>query len=245
MTFLHGSNSSFLIGAFDLTAYTQEVDPNDQVDEVDVSVWGTSYHQFIPGQISGTFKVQCLFDNTAGGAHTVLTSYLGLNQPATLCNGGAATFADGCALLYGYVKTRSEPSKVKDVVRTNVDITGTPGIDHGILLHPLVAETATNTGFTSYDFGSTDTSSKGWMMNLHCTVESGSASPTLTVTLQDSSDNVTFADVPTGSFSAVTTTAGLSITGLESIRRYVRIRWTIAGTTPSFTFAVAFAKRRI
>jgi len=66
--------------------------------------------------------------------------------------------------------------------------------------------------------------------------------PTLDVKLADSADNSTWADIPGATFAQVTTAASEQLLAfdVQAARKFVRAQCTIAGTTPSFTFAVAF-----
>jgi len=70
-------------------------------------------------------------------------------------------------------------------------------------------------------------------------------SPTLDVKLQHSDDDSTYADVTDGAFTQVTDVAGsagvqVKRINVSDLKRYVRAIGTIAGTTPSFDFAVEF-----
>jgi hypothetical protein len=69
--------------------------------------------------------------------------------------------------------------------------------------------------------------------------------PTLDVKLQHSDDDSTYADVTGGTFTQVTDVAGsagvqVKRINVSDLKRYVRVIGTIAGTTPSFDFAVEF-----
>lgn len=69
--------------------------------------------------------------------------------------------------------------------------------------------------------------------------------PTLDVKLQHSDDDSTYADVTGGTFTQVTDAAGsagvqVKRINVSDLKRYVRVIGTIAGTTPSFDFAVEF-----
>lgn len=71
-------------------------------------------------------------------------------------------------------------------------------------------------------------------------------SPTLDVKFQTSYDgtNATAVDVPSGAFTQVAAAASAQIKSLTAIHRYVKVSWTIAGTTPSFNFGVYITSRR-
>lgn len=63
-------------------------------------------------------------------------------------------------------------------------------------------------------------------------------SPTLDVKLQTSWDgaDATAVDVPTGAFTQVLAAASAQIKSLTIFHRYVKVVWTVGGTTPSFNF---------
>jgi hypothetical protein len=142
---------------------------------------------------------------------------------------------------------------VSDVVAVQATLQATGGIKSGWSLHDLAAETATvstttgvnpsidNTATIFYPSGEAGASNGGGWGILQVTAVSGTASPTLTVKIQDSADNATFADMVT--FTAVVNTTGSQRLALPTIvRRYVRTIWTITGTNPSFTFHVNFER---
>lgn len=99
---------------------------------------------------------------------------------------------------------------------------------------PLEARTATGQSPAFTNGGSTDVTR---LARLKVTAASGTT-PTLNVKLQKSSNNGgTWAD-DTGQTFAQLTAAGSEVKVLtlaEDLYRYV---WTIAGTTPSFTFSI-------
>lgn len=63
-------------------------------------------------------------------------------------------------------------------------------------------------------------------------------SPTLDVKLQTSWNgaDATAVDVPTGAFTQVLAVASAQIKSLTIFHRYVKVIWTVGGTTPSFNF---------
>ncbi len=71
---------------------------------------------------------------------------------------------------------------------------------------------------------------------LDCGAASGTT-PTLDVKMQESDDNSSFADISGATFAQLTA-AGLKELHFQAKKRYVRAVATVAGTSPSFTFAV-------
>ena len=70
----------------------------------------------------------------------------------------------------------------------------------------------------------------------------------VTVTLQDSADNVTFTSIASGAFAQTTaanTTQRLALTNTATVRRYVRAITTTVGGFTTVTFGVAFVRNPI
>ncbi len=80
---------------------------------------------------------------------------------------------------------------------------------------------------------------------LHSNAGTGTA-PTLDVRFQTSYDgtDANAVDVPSGAFAQVTTSASNQIKGLATAHRYLKVIYTITGTTPSFNFGVYLTARR-
>ncbi|MGA0100315.1 MAG: hypothetical protein ACO3LM_12645 [Steroidobacteraceae bacterium] len=101
--------------------------------------------------------------------------------------------------------------------------------------HPTAARTAT--GQTSgIDLQTYD----GDVVFLLDSAAGTGTSPTLDVTIEDSADNSSFAAITGAAFTQVTGTASAQklVVNKDSARRYVRVKYTIGGTSPSFTFSV-------
>ncbi len=74
------------------------------------------------------------------------------------------------------------------------------------------------------------------VLMVHCTAASGDT-PTLDVSLEESADNSNWTAV-TASGATQLTAAGNRVAAARVSKNYVRVAYTIAGTTPSFTFSV-------
>jgi phage gp36-like protein len=71
---------------------------------------------------------------------------------------------------------------------------------------------------------------------LHVTAVTGTATPTLAVTVETSLDGTTW--YAAGAFPAITA-PGRQVVRFANLKRYVRATWAVTGTTPSFTFGVS------
>lgn len=103
-------------------------------------------------------------------------------------------------------------------------------------LHPTAARTATGSG-TGIDMQARDG-------DLYLVLDSAAGTgttPTLAVTVE-SSDTLggAYTAISGAAFTTVTTTASQQslVISKDEARRFVRVTYTIGGTTPSFTFSV-------
>ena len=66
------------------------------------------------------------------------------------------------------------------------------------------------------------------------------SSPTLDVTIEDSADNSSFSALSGAAFTQVTGSASAQTLEVDAngCKRYVRVKYTIGGSSPSFTFSV-------
>lgn len=105
------------------------------------------------------------------------------------------------------------------------------GLQHGelVTLAPPGTRTASGSGGAAVSAHRTDA-----RLTLDVTAVSGT-SPTMTVTVETAGDGVTWSAV--GTFTAVTAT-GTQRKTFFGLDQYVRVSWTVGGTTPSFTFSV-------
>lgn len=75
---------------------------------------------------------------------------------------------------------------------------------------------------------------------LNCTAASGTT-PTLNVTIEDTLDGSTWRAVATFTQKTAASTEYIAIPTTAPVADRIRVRWVIAGTTPSFTFSMTCA----
>lgn len=85
----------------------------------------------------------------------------------------------------------------------------------------------------------------GIVAQLHSDAGTGTT-PTLNVKLQTSynGSDTTEIDVPSGAFTQVVAAASAQIVSVTAVHRFVKLVWTITGTTPSFNFGVYITTRK-
>ncbi len=128
---------------------------------------------------------------------------------------------------------------VGDIVAFNWAAQADDFANGGNNMHPLAAETVTS---NSTFLDGVAQSLTGAIAHLHITAVSGTT-PSMTVKFQDATTSGgAYTDIAGGAFSAKTAIGGSRLVIPGTIRQFVKCVWKITGTTPSFTFAVAFAR---
>lgn len=192
------------------------------------------------GELGGELNWVSYWDVTANQAHAVLSgltrgsrivSYF--HQPGTI----GSDCASMVAKQIGYDPTRAADGALTAALATqNSD--GYP-LEWGFALTPGIRTDTTATSGASYDAGAA--TNFGGQIYLHVFTVTGTS---VTVKLQDSADNSTFADVTGGAFIAATTNGAqrIALTAGSTVRRYVRIATT--GTFSNAQFVVNFVRNQ-
>ncbi|MSR53783.1 MAG: hypothetical protein EXS09_10905 [Gemmataceae bacterium] len=72
----------------------------------------------------------------------------------------------------------------------------------------------------------------------------GGTSPSLTGKVQESSDNSTWTDVTSATFTAVTASSSLQTIVFDRTKRYLRHHRTVSGTSPTFLLGVLIGEQK-
>jgi hypothetical protein len=203
-----------------------------------------------PGDNSAPSRVEVVSADVinVGVDESVLESTVSLTLPV-LDEAGRTTTLQGLAagrpivLQFGYYRCPVVCPQILgnlgDVAGWSADARGTWPLVRGVSAHPSgTPRTATGVG-TSLQLGAL-AEGQNMYANLHVLSVSGTAAPTLTMTVH--SDNATGFPSTTlrGSFAAKTAVGGESIRIAGPITDdWWRLSWTISGTNPSFLFLVS------
>ena len=242
MAFIHGKSAGVLYGAYDLSAFFNEASMSQSVETAETTTFGSGAKSYITGLKDGTFSLSGMFDGVAAGIDEVISASVGdsVNVPITIIPQQDVTMVVSDVSFSGEtLETSYEVSSpVGDVVSANMEGQITGGMDRGIILAPKTVVSATATG-TSVD--QTASTTNGGVGYLHVTANTRNGA--ITVKVQHSSDNSTFADLIT--FTSVTSSTIVSeriaVTG--TVNRYVRASYTVAGSSGSATTTVAFSRK--
>jgi hypothetical protein len=176
------------------------------------------------------------FNPSTDRQHDVLSTLPYASRQETYCRGlGLGSQAASCVLKQlNYDPTRGQDGALSIAISGQADAYG---LEWGVQLTPGKRTDTTATNGASID--GTASTAFGAQAYLHLVAFTGTD---ITVTLEDSADDVTFAAVTGGAFTAMT---GIGAQRLQTgrtatIRRYTRIATT--GTFTSATFLVNFIR---
>lgn len=240
-----GLGDNFYVGGYDLSGDTNSLGgitspwQTDEVPGIDVF----AMERKLLGRDGGMAWVS-YFNPSAGQAHPVLSALPTADVAATYCMG--TTLGNPAACLVGkqinYDGTRGDNGSLRMAVQAQAN---SYGLEWG---RQLTAGKRTDTEATngsSYDTGGS--LSFGGQAYLQVFEVTGTD---VTVKIQDSADDSTFADVTGLAFTALDsaddhTSARKAISNTATIRRYVRAVTVTTGGFTSLSFAVMLNKNKV
>jgi len=238
-TFAHGKNVSVFINQYDFSAYFNDVSASSMVETAEVSAFGSSAKEYIVGLQDGTVSLSGMFDGSTTGTDTVFSSVLGSTTKQNVIVAPSGHSNGATAIVLEADDTSYEVSgAVADVVQTSAEFQSSDGVEHGKILSSGSAITATGSG-TSVD--NTASSANGGVGFV--SVPTNTRNGNITVKVQQSADNSTFTDLITFTVVSSTTKTFQRVEVTGTVARYLRVNYTVAGSTGSATPVVAFARR--
>lgn len=241
MAFSHGKDAVLWLNGVKISQWLRSITMNPTADLHDSSVFELDDKTYIAGLEGSTISADGLFEGTADAADELFESLLG-DPPGPVFTYLPAGDGAGNRMksMVASVANHTTNTPANDLAQVHLEATSNVGHESGIVLHAHAARTATADG-SSVD--QTASSSGGAAAYLQVSAGSPDAG-TLDVKVQHSADNSVWADLITFTQVAGTddpTAERGAATG--TVNRYVRATWTIAGTTPSFSFLVGFHRK--
>lgn len=231
-----GPTSTVLHGAVDLSTYFREASVPMEVDVEEATTCGKTAKVYIPTLTDGTASLAGLWDGAEGAVDEVLAGAIG-SAPAPLTVGWEGLAIGKRVSMLNAIKSSYEVSgSVGGLVEANAEFQGSGGVRSGVSLHALAAETASANGASVDNVAPTSTGGFG---HCHVTAATGTA-PLVTAKIQHSVDDSVWVDLIVFGASGGGSGERLEVAG--TVNRYLRCIWTITGSSPSLTFAVAFAR---
>jgi hypothetical protein len=246
VSFQHGTNAQFYIAGYDGTGFCNKVSGDESIDTAEVTVLGNTAKDYIPGLEDATVAFSGYFDGDAD-VDVVSFSYALDSIRRTQCaavylpqldsNGGLAYSVDG------FLTSCKIETGTDDAGTFEAEFQTKNALERSVTVHTLGSESATD---ASTGIDQSDATDNGASAVLQVLEVAGTATPTLTVKVQHSSDSTNGTDgtwVDLITFDAATTVGGQVKRVTGTVNQWVRVQWTISGTTPSFEFYVGFSRK--
>lgn len=240
MAFVTSQSTRVLFGSVAIASTVRSVKPSFKQNMLDVTTIVDSSKAFIGGINEWSVDIDGVFDNatTAGSVHDAMNTPLSATStvPTSVAQAG---FTAGYPvwLLPAKEISYAVNAQVDNAVEYSLSLAAATAPALGISVVDLAAVTATA---NSASLDQSAATSNGFVAHLHVTAVSGTATPTLTAVVQHSTNNSTWTTL--GSFTAATAVGSQVITGTGTVNRYVRVAWTVSGTTPSITAQVSLGR---
>lgn len=239
MAFVHGKSGAVLVNdalvSADITSWTV----THERETSDVTGVGNDGFKGLPGLMEGKMELEGLFNSTADRLQNVIDTTVGVDNDllVSVWPEGATI---GAPALFAACDTESYEveSSVKDAVTLNFEGAAHGMVDFGVVLFNNAAVTA-DTNHASVDNLAATTN--GAAAILHVT--SVSASDSIVVKVQHSTDNSVWADLITFTSAAAQTKELKEVAFGTTVNRYVRATSDVTGTGVSITYGLSFARR--
>lgn len=251
MAFVFGTNTRVWMDGRQAACIINEISQEAELDEAEVTTLCSTLKDYIPGLAEVTIELEGYFDtNTADPAATMealFHSKISSSEvfPVTFAPDGGGDTGDGVYMMNGFIQeytienTVDEAAAVEATMRCSSSLARGLIVERGTLARTSTDNAGTTVGTDVLDNGAS--TANGGIAVLQVFAVSGTT-PSATIVLQHSADNVSYATL--GTFSAKTAVDGeyLTIPAGTTVNRYLRASWTISGTTPSFNFNLAFKR---
>ena len=232
MAFIHGKNTAVLIDEFDVSAFFNSADVAATTETAETTTFGNSAKTYIAGLRDATLSLGGMFDGSANAVDDVLAAALGGSAIFSVMPQGAGAIGNVAKLADAFATSYSVAATVADAVQVSAEAQVTGGLLPGFVVADLAARTGAGQTAALDNGASTANGAKAF---LHLTAFSGTD---ITVKIQESADNLAWADMIT--FTLASGVTSESQTAAGTIDRYLRV--DISGTFSSATFAVTLAR---
>jgi len=222
-TFIHGKNAVVYQDGNDLTGYLRSLSAAAEVETAESTTFSDDDKTYVTGVGDATVSAEGLFDSTFDGEINTITGS-GTKSVWSVYPAGDGVGNTG----RGYsldITSAERTAEVGDVVMVSLEGQSSVGTEP-VISHHAKAQVTTSGTATVVD-GSASSSSGG-----HGYVHATSVSGTVSVKIQHSSDNVSFADLV--SFSDLTAAGGERVTVTGTVNRYTRLVYTATAGTATF-----------
>lgn len=240
MAFVFGTSARAWLDGLQAACSINNINMESELDEAEVTTLCSTLKDYIPGLAEVTVEMEGYFDtNTASPTNTLeawLSARLGETFPLALAFDGGEQLGDPVYMMNGFLQNFSVENTVDEAASMELTFRATASLSRGLVVLPEGARTISGTsGYIDNVTGTT----AGGVAVLSVSAVSGTT-PTLTVTVEHTADDPAGAPVwaTLATFTVENAVNGQYLVLPSTINRAIRVSYTIAGTTPSFTFNV-------
>lgn len=242
-----GRGVAIIVDDVDLSKYLNQFKFERKAKDIDISHFGSKVNLYLSGPQDTTVTLNGFYDGGPDEVDEVFHRKFGafgtaadinvMICPDTESNGQPAYMIPTTQITYDI------STKVDGAVEVEAQLRANGAISRGVIMQQSDMVTATGESADPLDNGDVGSSFFGAVGQLH--VLSNSALPSMSVALEHSDDDTTYA--PFLEFDPVMTASGsqriLTANNLE-IKQYVKATWTLPTTgSPHAVFTVGFARR--
>lgn len=221
MAKMTGLGHRLFVGGVDISGDTTAVDEiTGSLEVLECTGIDKSAYERIGGLRDGTIKATTWFNPTVGATHDTIAALPTSDVIASYLTG--TTVGDAAVSMVakqlGYHVSRGDDGSLTGDFEATAN---GYGLAWGQLLTAGIKTDTTGSNGTALDYGATIGSTTfGLQAYLHVFAVTGTS---VTIKIQDSADNSTFADVSGAAFTAATTAGAQRIAVTGTVRRYVRV----------------------
>jgi hypothetical protein len=230
-----GPNTHIYVNGYELTTFLRNAKVTHSLDSVDDTTYGKTAHTHAATLRDGMMTAEGNYAGAAGEVDERLNAAMIAGSAAIpsviLFNGSAAG-----SLGRGFLATDTGydiNAPVDGIVAISATLQGSGGVDRVTVLHAPTAEVTADDGPAVDNVDPTTGGLVGYLQVLAI------AGGNCTVKVQDSDDNISYADLITFGVVSVANVAERAA-ALGTVERYTR--WSISGTFTSVTFLLAVGR---
>jgi len=235
-----GKFTKVWIEGYALTTLLTTAPVSNTYEEIEVGAFGQDKY-YLAGRSDASLTVEGFFSDATGETHDALKSIASGSTTSivTVAYGSNAvpTLGDPAACLSAQQLEYTSTPDLNGAIAINASFK--PGRSQAVDFGKLLAdETATANGNTS-SIDDSSSSSAGAVGYFH--IAALSAGDTITINIQDSTDDAAWADLVTCTLDG-TAIDGERVAVAGNVDRYVRAEWVVTGAAISFPIAVSFVR---
>lgn len=248
-TFVFGTSARAWLDGKQSACSITDITMEAELDEAETTTLCSTIKDYIPGLAEVTIDMEGLFDfDTVSPANTLdawLDARFGTVFPMTFAPEGGGDIGDPVYIMNGFLQDYQIENTVDEAASTEMTFRCQSALARGkVLLQDSLPKTATgNQGNapSATTLDNTTATTNGGVAVLQVSAVSGTT-PSATYAVQHSVDGTTWVDLAV--FPAQNAVNGeyMVVAAGTTVNRYLRARWAITGTTPSFSAEIAFKR---